>query len=69
MSQPNRSSNKNVVSEQENKVEEAIDIAAKDCTAARNLHSCSSEPPSEFCTKSLTQLLQSSYNSQAFRST
>lgn len=42
MSQLNRSTNKDVVSEPTNEVEEAADIEAENCTTARNL-------PESFC--------------------
>lgn len=64
MSQPDRSSNKDVVSEPENKVEEATDIAAEDRTAARNVHKCSSNPPTEFQpSPTLAELLHESTDS------
>lgn len=57
MSQLNRSSNKNVVSEQKNKVEEAINVATQNCTATRNLPKHYRQPALGISTQLTSQLL------------
>lgn len=57
MPQPNRSSNKDVVSEQTYKMEEAADVTAQDRSTTRNVQQHSHQSATDFFTEFPAQLL------------